>query len=321
VGELVFVDGAPGTGKSTTAQFLARQLARHGRPARWVYEEEVPNPFVPETPPAGARTWEDGTWDAWADAHVERWRAVARAAADTRETLVAESVLLQRPVFTMLRRDADRAAIEAVVNRFAVTVAPLNPTLVYLAHPDPERAWRAVMAKRGAAELAAAVHRSEEWPFVRSRGRGGLEGVIAYWRAHAALCDDIVSSLPMTTHMIDAAEGTWSERRARICACLGIPCTEPAVPAIDALSPCTGRYRRDGREITIDLEAGALVLRGALWPSNALLPVEGDLFDVEAWPLRVRFEPDGNGGRRALRWEGARLWWGGPEGVYTRVTG
>lgn len=168
------MEGVPGAGKSTTAQFLARQLAAHGRPARWIYEEEIPNPFVPSAPPLGLVTWQEATWEQFADAHVARWRDFARAAADTPEVIVAESFLLQRPVFTMLRRDADPAAIEALVNRFADAVAPLEPTLVYLSHPDPEASWRAVMAKRGGGELAAAVQRSEDWPFTRSRGLAGL---------------------------------------------------------------------------------------------------------------------------------------------------
>lgn len=251
--------------------------------------------------------------------HVARWEAFARAVSEARETIVVESYLLQRPVFTMLRRDAERVMIEALVNRFAGAVAALDSTLIYLSHPDPERAWRAVMAKRGASEFSDAVRRSEEWPFTQSRGLAGLDGVIAYWRAHAALCESIVSWLPMKTHVIDVASGTWPERRERICALLGIPSREPPAPGPDALSPLTGRYRNGEREITVAFEDGGLVLRGVLWPSNAMLAVAPRLFDVEAWPLRVWFEGDVDGAPRAMRWEGARLWWGGPEGVYERI--
>jgi thymidylate kinase len=314
VGDVIFVEGVPGAGKSTTAQLLARQLAFHGRPARWIYEEEAPNPFVPEMPAAGFRTWED-----FGEAHVERWRAFAREIAVAPETVIVESFLLQRPVFTMLRRDASPTIIEALVNRFATTVAALRPRLVHLFHSDPERAWRAVAAKRGAAYVAGTVERSAEWPFIQSRGLAGLDGVLAYWRAHAALCDAMVSWLPMETFVVDVTAGGWSERREQLCKLLGIPADEPPPPDPASLAPLAGRYRSGDQEITIDLEEGRLVLRGVLWPSNALLPVTPTVFDVEAWPLRVSFDEARDGGPRALRWHGSRMWWGGPTGVYARV--
>jgi hypothetical protein len=309
VGELIFVEGSPGTGKSTTAQFLARQLTSHGRPARWIYEEEAPNPFVPEMPPLGFRTWEE-----FADAHVERWRAFARGVAAASDTVVVESYLLQRPVFTMLRRDATPTIIEALVNRFAGAVAPLRPKLIHLSHPDPARAWHTVAVRRGTDWAAKAVSRSADWPYLRARGVAGLDGVFAYWRAHGALCDGIVSRLPMETIVVNVTTGNWAERRQHLCKVLGIPADTPPRAHPAELATLTGRYRDGEHEVSISFEDGRLVLRGVLWPSNALLPVARNVFDVEAWPLRVSVDDDG------LRWHGPRLWWGGPTGAYARVT-
>jgi hypothetical protein len=75
-----------------------------------------------------------------------------------------------------------------------------------------------------------------------------------------------------------------------------------------------GAYRDGEREVTISLEGGRLVLRGVLWASNALLPVARDVFDVEAWPFRVRFEDD------VLRWDRPRLWWGERPRDYAKVS-
>ena len=41
---LVLFEGIPGSGKSTTGQFLARQLMDQGILARWWYEEEAGHP-------------------------------------------------------------------------------------------------------------------------------------------------------------------------------------------------------------------------------------------------------------------------------------
>jgi hypothetical protein len=162
------------------------------------------------------------------------------------------------------------------------------------------------------------VSASAEWPYVQSRGLTGLDGLLAYWRAHGALCDAIVSTLAMDTLRVDVTVSDWPERRARVCAFLCVPADEP--PSADArdLQPLAGHNRAGDREASITLEDGRLVLRGVLWPVNALLPVTADVFDVEAWPFRMSFERSADGAGRAFRWSGPRLWWGGPEGTYRR---
>ncbi|MBM4439601.1 MAG: hypothetical protein FJ027_04205 [Candidatus Rokubacteria bacterium] len=314
MGELIFVEGAPGTGKSATAQFLARQLTRTGRRARWIYEQEAANPLVPEPPAGGYRSW-----DEFAASRVARWQTVAAEIAASDETVVAESALLQLPVFSMLGRNAERGTIEQLVNRLAHAVERVHPRLVHLAHADPTRAWRAIAARRGAAFVASAIARSDDSPFAQTHGLAGLDAVLAYWRAHAALCDDIVAWLPMRTLSVDAAAGTWAERRRRICAFLDLPADEPEPPSIAELAPLAGRYGDATREMTIALEAADLVLRGVLWAANPLVPVAPGVFDVEAWPYRVRFERGGDGAVARLRWEGPPLNGGTPAGVYRRL--
>src|ERR1051326_683124 len=307
---LVFVEGVPGAGKSTTAQFLARQLVRHGRPARWFYEEEAPNPFVPAEPGAGYRDWEE-----YIDLRIAAWRTLANDRAGASETLIAESALLQAPVFSMLRRDAAPVLVERLVNGLAGAVAPLAPRLIYLSHPEPARAWRAIAARRGGQWVAQHVRRAEEYEYLQTRGLSGLDGLLAYWQAHGALCDAIASWLPMET-MVVVARGDWAEHRARICKFLVVPNDEAPMPDVQALARFAGRYRQGEREITVALDDRRLVLNGALWPSNTLLPAGDDVFEVEAWPFRIHFH-DG-----ALEWRGPRLWWGEPvDGVYRRVTG
>lgn len=311
---LVFVEGVPGSGKSTTAQFIARQLTAHGQPARWLYEDERPNPLVPDAPAAGYRSW-----DQFVELRVERWRTHARELSGASGTVVADSALLQRPVFTMLRRDVETPLIERLLNRLADAVAALHPRLVYLGHRDPEHAWRAVAARRGPGFTVSAVRRSEEWPFTQSRGLAGLNGLLTYWRLHGALCDHVVSWLPMSTLRLDVTDGAWPAYRQRIGEFLALP-SGPA-PLDDHAAPArlAGRYRLGERLLSVVSEEGRLVLRGQLWESNALLPVSEHVFDVEGWPFQLRFEEGPDGNVRALHWHGPSLVSGSLGGVYERV--
>jgi hypothetical protein len=43
--KLILVDGLPGSGKSTTAQWLELQLRRNGFAAHWIHEANVPHPL------------------------------------------------------------------------------------------------------------------------------------------------------------------------------------------------------------------------------------------------------------------------------------
>ena len=177
---LIFVEGFPGAGKSTTAQFLSRRFARGGGRVRWIYEGEVPNPLVHSQPAGG-----DQSWEQFVDRRVARWRTFAAAAGDQDVTLIPESALLQLPVFTMLRRNVDPSLITALVARLVEAATPLRPTLVYLARRNPEAAFRAIGESRGLAWLLPHVANSAGYTFIQERGLSGLDGLLAYWRAHA----------------------------------------------------------------------------------------------------------------------------------------
>jgi thymidylate kinase len=310
---LILVEGFPGAGKSTTAQFLARQLARRGARVRWIYEGESANPLVPGAPAGGHQSWEQ-----LADRRVARWRAFAAAAAEEDVTVVPESALLQLPVFTMLRRNVDPSLITALVGRLVEAVAPLRPTLVYLARRDPEVAFRAIGEQRGITWLLHHMAESGSYQFIQTRGLSGLDGLLAYWRAHADLCGTIVERIDLPKLVLEVGANGWAERRRRICDFLEVPYREDLVADPPTIARVTGRFSDGKREVTVESVAGRLVMRG-LWRSNALLPIAPDVFDVESLPVRLNFVGDTAERIDAFHCSGPRLWWAAPAGVFRRV--
>src|SRR5947209_1177502 len=108
VTRLIVIEGFPGSGKSTTAQWLARQWQVAGRACRWFYEQQPDHPVVGI--PTGA---EYETWEEYFAYRRERWSAFASAAAAGHGLSIMESALLQYPVFVMLRHGVSPDTIVA----------------------------------------------------------------------------------------------------------------------------------------------------------------------------------------------------------------
>ncbi len=258
--------------------------------------------------PAGANY---KTWEEYFDYRRERWIALAAEATRSDTLTVMESALLQYPVFVMLRRGVAPDVIVAFLRTVADIIRPLAPRLVYLATPDPERAYRTVIDRRGGAalieRLLPAYETGEAGAFFHARGLHGFDGLVAYWREHNAVCERAVEALHVDTLVADPRDGDWGWRRAAIARFLGLaPAAEPTRTTAE-LQRWVGRYhvawKGEIRECTVGLEDGRLVIDGLLWPGNRLLWKGDSVFDAESWPFEIVFETAAEGavGRLSVR--------------------
>ena len=295
---LILVEGFPGAGKSTTAQWLARQWQLAGRACRWLYEQQPDHPVVGI--PAGA---DYKTWEKYFAYRRERWMAFTAETMQGDALVVMESALLQYPVFVTLRRGVAPEVIVAFLRSVADIIRPLAPRLIYLAAPDPDMAYRAITARRGGAALIEimlpAYETGEAGEFFRARGLHGFDGLLAYWREHNAICERAVEGLELETLVVDPRDGDWSRHRAAIARFLGLTRVPEESPSGAELGRYVGRYRvvwkGKVRECAVTVEDGRLVINGLLWPDNRLLWKTDNVFDAESWPLEVVFESAAEG--------------------------
>jgi len=87
-------------------------------------------------------------------------------------------------LLSLLRRDVPPPAIVTFVARIAGAVRALDPRLAYLRVADPDTAFRALVARRGAATLDAVVPGFLGLDFAERTRLRGLDLLLAYWRAH-----------------------------------------------------------------------------------------------------------------------------------------
>jgi hypothetical protein len=305
---LVLVEGFPGNGKSATAQWLARQLGRSGRTARWVYEEEKPHPVL------GERWTEHASWQARLADWLSRWAEFAEQARASDAVTVLESAWLQVPVARMLRQDLAPALITAFVHKTVETLRGLDPALIYLWTPAPEEAMQKLFVRRGMTWATWHVSFFDPTPFARARRLSGFDGLLRYWRDHSDLCDAVVRGASLPTLALGPRDGTWEERRRAIAGFCGFAPVADTPWTEAQLEGFPGEYREGTRRFIVRREAGGLVLDGLLWPGNRLLPVGPDVVEAESWPFLLTFlEGDG------LRIDGPMVGKRRVAGTYARV--
>jgi hypothetical protein len=309
---LVLVEGFPGNGKSATAQWLARQLGRTGRTARWVYEEEKPHPVL------GERWTEHASWQARFADWLSRWAHFAEQARASDAVTVLESAWLQVPLARMLRQDLAPKLISAYVHKTVETMRRLDPVLIYLWTPAPEEAMQKLFVRRGMTWATWHVSFFDSTPFARARRLSGFDGLLRYWREHSDLCDAVVRGAGLPTLALDPRE-SWEERRRAIAGLLGFAPVADEPWTEGQLDRFPGEYRAETRRLTVRRgDDGGLVLDGLLWPGNRLLPVGPDAVEAESWPFVLTFQ-EADGVVSGLRIDGPMVGQRRVAGTYARV--
>ncbi len=325
---LILVEGCPGSGKSSTAQFLSRQLQGAGHECRWYSEEERPHPVAANKGISNTKGFRE-----YGRSTLINWRDFARRARRSKEISIIESHFLQNTVGSLVYANVKTERTLKLIHRMAEFCEPLQPMLVYLHQPDYAAAMRHLLDQRGPEIEEQYLQRSANSRYAKRRSLEGFEGLVQGWIAARTSMEQRQSELEMATLSIDSTSGDWPAYYDQIGDFLSIPLETAQSPSKKDLLEYAGTYtyqqdtaprrtagetrfarvdvsRRVGGlprrapqkhykdiEFTIGLEQGGLVMRDYGWlrPVNSLIPLKRDVFDIRSWPFQLHFERDTSG--------------------------
>ncbi len=168
---LIIVEGLPGTGKSTTAAFIAEELKRNGKKVVCVDEGEPHHP-------ADYDSYDFPNFETESRLILNKWADfVAQADKDT--VYVFNCIFLQNPMCeTMMRFDLDQEASRAYIKEIAQIVKPMKPFILYLSLPDVRATVDRVLAERGEWWLNSVVAYHTKQGYGKRNGLKGYDGYI-----------------------------------------------------------------------------------------------------------------------------------------------
>jgi hypothetical protein len=227
---LIVLDGLPGSGKTTTGQWLTARLQAHGLKAYWLPEAEISHPLwwyqhwngMEYQPPDFKNT----PIEAFIQNSLGKWKDFTESALATDRLIVAESVFFQNAVAMFLMGGAMPGRLVEYAQAVQEIARNLNPVMIYFRQDDPAASLKRICAVRGEAFQDELIHNMEKFPYLSQRGLKGLDGIAMLWSDICTLTDGLFEKYTTPKLSFETSDGNWQKYRQQILEFLGIPFTQ-----------------------------------------------------------------------------------------------
>ena len=228
----IFVEGINGSGKSTTARFLADYLSGQEIPARYLPEGGPGHPLrIANALPHPFQIWRDITTDEFIRLSLRKWESFANTARELNVVTLCDGLLFHGNMMDLLLMNAEPKAVQAYIKNLVCVLRELNPVLIYFYQDDVAQALRRIASKRGDQWILAQAQWKLASPYGRERGLDqipafdlpGFGGLIRLFTAFRSLSEEIVRELPIPVLRIDNTKGAWAEYYREIFSFLELP--------------------------------------------------------------------------------------------------
>jgi hypothetical protein len=229
--KLIFVEGLPGSGKTTTASWLASRLQAERLLVNLFLEHQPEHPLNvggtlhPSGDITGEVFFQRYTSVSFVHESLQRWQAFVRTALQTEAISVLDSYPFQNSVRVLLQLNATPDCIEEYARQVEAFIMPLQPVLMYFTHRDLVHAFHTlstISTQRGKVWTDYVVELVTHCPYAMARHLEGFSGALAVLRDYKLLTDALLrqSHLPRIV-LEDCAKG-WEGCYQQIEAFLGL---------------------------------------------------------------------------------------------------
>ena len=301
---LILIDGLPGSGKSTSAQFIALQCQQNALPARWFFELEHAHPIH------AFHTWSRKGPEEFIATTLRNWQRFATEKHDSDFINIFESTIFQSTLRLLLQSDLPREQIFDYALQVEKIIGVLQPVLIYLEQSDVATALRNICRKRKLIWEKYLTEVIEKSVYGKHRKLKGFEGLVHFFQEYQDLTLSLCERYQGRKRILRNAQQDWKRSYTEICDFLGLTYHPPSFMTTQYLKKFSGSYKDPSShlEVTIKLEQGRLVVHDLLWSNFPLLPKEHNWFYLQACTIELEFHEDEAGQIDMLTIQGNSGW-------------
>jgi hypothetical protein len=229
--QLIFVEGLPGSGKTTTASWLASRLPSERLMVNLLLEHQPEHPLNVggHLHPSGYTTGEAFflryTSASFVQESLQRWQAFVRAALQAEAISVLDSYPFQNTVRVLLQLNATPDCMRAYAGQVEALMMPLQPVLIYFNQRDLIHACHhlsTISAQRGKAWTDYVVELVTHCPYAMARHLEGFSGALTVIRDYKQLTDSLLRQSRVPRLVLEDCAGGWEGCYQQIEAFLGL---------------------------------------------------------------------------------------------------
>ncbi|WP_165422920.1 deoxynucleoside kinase [Ktedonosporobacter rubrisoli] len=300
---LIFFEGLPGSGKSTMAHFIARQLKHAAICSTWYYEVNKWHPLTPfhdMTSFLQFRALAQATqFHMIFDRYLERWRSFADQLQQTGEVALADSGLFGSLTWMLFSTLMPETEFHRYLEQVHEIIAALDPCLIYLSQEDALTSLKRWLTRQGGEAEKNAIESKTASPYGKQHHLTGFDGLLHYWEDYQRLIYRAFLHFPGRKIEIDTTASNRLHSQQQAADFLDVPLTHDLSLSQKDLQRFVGSYRSlDHEEVcVVEYGNGLLSLRGPIvvWQHTRLIPMDLTTFEVESLPFVVSFVTDGQG--------------------------
>lgn len=193
----VFIEGLPGSGKSTTATNLGRHLISNGESVKVILEPDEVNPFRLE-----AGTSQDVQPSFFIQQISKQWMDFLSQNSFRNGYLIQEAMTIQQQVNYLLWMNRKEDITPLVLKLFDLS-KDLNPYLIYLYQNDATSSFQSTMLSRGQSWVEQKVKPIVNSPFANGKNKDHIALMNSFIGEVQTITDSLFDLFPYKKLKVD----------------------------------------------------------------------------------------------------------------------